>query len=111
MVVLSAGEIIGPRDLPEKVLGEVPKESLPPIEAPACDRSPAEMLREGLQQSFFMGLPEGGINLKSAVEGFERGLIIEALEKTNWVKNRAAGLLGLNRTTLVEKIKKMNIKR
>jgi DNA-binding NtrC family response regulator len=111
MVVLSAGEIIGPRDLPEKVLGEVPQESLPPIESSAYDRSPAEMLREGLQQSFFMGLPEGGINLKSAVEGFERGLIIEALEKTNWVKNRAAGLLGLNRTTLVEKIKKMNIKR
>jgi DNA-binding NtrC family response regulator len=111
MVVLSSGEIIGSRDLPEKVLGEVPQESLPLIEDRVYDRSPAEMLREGLQQSFFMGLPEGGINLKSAVEGFERGLIIEALEKTNWVKNRAAGLLELNRTTLVEKIKKMNIKR
>ena len=58
-----------------------------------------------------MGLPENGINLKGAVEEFERGLITEALEKTNWVKNRAAGLLGLNRTTLVEKLKKMNIKR
>jgi len=111
MVVLSIGEMIGLRDLPEKVLGEVPQESLPPTEDPVYDRSPAEMLREGLQQSFFMGLPEGGINLKSAVEDFERSLITEALEKTNWVKNRAAGLLGVNRTTLVEKIKKMNIKR
>jgi len=54
---------------------------------------------------------EGGINLKNAVEEFERGLITEALEKTNWVKNKAASLLELNRTTLVEKIKKMNLKR
>ena len=69
------------------------------------------MLQNKLQASFFMGLPEEGINLKSAVEEFERGLIIEALEKTNWVKNKAAGLLELNRTTLVEKLKKMNLKR
>ncbi|KMP11130.1 hypothetical protein UR09_04290 [Candidatus Nitromaritima sp. SCGC AAA799-A02] len=111
MVVLSVGSTITPRDLPEKVLGEVPRENLPPMEEPAHDQTPAEMLRNGLQQSFFMGLPEDGINLKSAVEEFERGLILEALEKTNWVKNKAAGLLELNRTTLVEKLKKMNIKR
>ena len=50
------------------------------------------------------------IYLKKAVEDFERQLILQALKKTNWVKNRAASLLGLNRTTLVEKIKKLNIK-
>jgi len=111
MVMLSVGSIITPRDLPEKVLGEVPKESLPSIEEPKYELTPSEMLKNGLQQSFFMGLPEGGINLKHAVEEFERGLILEALEKTNWVKNKAAGLLELNRTTLVEKIKKMNVKR
>ena len=111
MVVLSVGNNITPRDLPEKVLGDVPRESLPPIEKPEYKLSPTEMLQNGLQKSFFMGLPEEGINLKSAVEEFERGLIIEALEKTNWVKNKAAGLLELNRTTLVEKLKKMNLKR
>jgi len=111
MVVLSVGDNITPRDLPEKVLGEVPRENLPPMEKPECELSPTEMLQNGLKQSFFIGLPEGGINLKSAVEDFERGLITEALEKTNWVKNKAAGLLELNRTTLVEKIKKMGLKR
>jgi len=111
MVVLSVGDNITPRDLPEKVLGEVPRESLPPMEKPGCELSPTEMLQNGLKQSFFIGLPEGGINLKNAVEEFERGLITEALEKTNWVKNKAAGLLELNRTTLVEKIKKMGLKR
>ena len=111
MVVLSMGDNITPRDLPEKVLGEVPRENLPPMEKSGCELSPTEMLQNGLKQSFFIGLPEGGINLKNAVEEFERGLIIEALEKTNWVKNKAAGLLELNRTTLVEKIKKMGLKR
>ena len=111
MVVLSVGDNITPRDLPEKVLGEVPRENLPPMEKPGCELSPTEMLQNGLKQSFFIGLPEGGINLKNAVEEFERGLITEALEKTNWVKNKAAGLLELNRTTLVEKIKKMGLKR
>ena len=111
MVVLSMGDNITPRDLPEKVLGEVPRENLPPMEKSGCELSPTEMLQNGLKQSFFIGLPEGGINLKNAVEEFERGLITEALEKTNWVKNKAAGLLELNRTTLVEKIKKMGLKR
>jgi DNA-binding NtrC family response regulator len=111
MVVLSVGDNITPRDLPEKVLGEVPRESLPPMEKPGHELSPNEMLQNGLKRSFFIGLPEGGINLKNAVEEFERGLITEALDKTNWVKNKAAGLLELNRTTLVEKIKKMGLKR
>jgi len=31
--------------------------------------------------------------------------------KSNWVKNRAAKLLHLNRTTLVEKIKKQNLEK
>ena len=111
MVVLSRGVNITPRDLPEKVLGEVPRENLPPMEKPGGELSPTEMLQNGLKQSFLIGLPEGGINLKNAVEEFERDLITEALEKTNWVKNKAAGLLKLNRTTLVEKIKKMDLKR
>jgi DNA-binding NtrC family response regulator len=111
MVVLSVGDNITPRDLPEKVLGEVPRESLPPMEKLGHELSPTEMLQNGLKRSFFIGLPEGGINLKNAVEEFERGLITEALDKTNWVKNKAAGLLELNRTTLVEKIKKMGLKR
>ena len=55
-------------------------------------------------------LSDDGIGLKKAVEDFERQLILQALEKTNWVKKKAASLLGLNRTTLVEKIKKLNIK-
>ena len=42
---------------------------------------------------------------------YERQLILTALEKADWVKNRAAKLLNMNRTTLVEKIKKQGIEK
>ena len=51
-----------------------------------------------------------GISLNSAVNEFEKALIFQSLEKTKWVKNKAAKLLQLNRTTLVEKIKRHHLK-
>ena len=50
------------------------------------------------------------MNLKQLLEEIENRLIIEALEKSKGVKNRAAQLLGLKRTTLIEKLKKKKIK-
>lgn len=52
---------------------------------------------------------ERGICLSSAVTEFEKALILQSLEKTEWVKNKAAKLLHLNRTTLVEKIKRHHL--
>jgi DNA-binding NtrC family response regulator len=51
-------------------------------------------------------LPEDGINLREAVELFEMNLIEQALERTGGNKNQASILLGMNRTTLVEKLRK-----
>jgi len=51
-------------------------------------------------------LPADGIDLRDAVEQFENALIRQALERTGWNKNRAATILQMNRTTLVEKLKK-----
>ena len=56
-------------------------------------------------------LPETGIDLSTAVSEFEKSIIIQALNKSNWVKNRAAKLLHVNRTTLVEKIKKQKLQK
>lgn len=53
-----------------------------------------------------MKLPDSGICLSTAVSEFEKALITQSLEKTNWVKKKAAHLLQLKRTTLVEKIKR-----
>jgi len=54
-------------------------------------------------------ISDDGICLNSAVTEFEKALILQSLEKTKWVKNKAAKLLQLNRTTLVEKIKRHRI--
>lgn len=49
------------------------------------------------------------MGFNEAVDQYQRSLILHALNETSWVKARAAELLQMNRTTLVEKIKKMNI--
>jgi transcriptional regulator with PAS, ATPase and Fis domain len=51
-------------------------------------------------------LNKNTINLKNEVERFELQLIKQALEISNGVKDKAAKLLGINRTTLIEKIKR-----
>jgi DNA-binding NtrC family response regulator len=50
-----------------------------------------------------------GLSFRAVVDDFESDLILQALEQTQWNKNRAAQLLGLNRTTLLEKIKKKGL--
>ena len=53
-----------------------------------------------------LSIPEDGIDFYELVDQFERKLIEQALQKSGGVKNKAAKLLGLKRTTLVEKMKK-----
>lgn len=57
-----------------------------------------------------LDIPEQGVDFNSAVDAYENALIIKALEKTGWNRNQAALLLKLNRTTLVEKIKKKGLR-
>ena len=52
---------------------------------------------------------DSGVGFNQAVDQYQRSLILHALDETKWVKARAAALLKMNRTTLVEKIKKMKI--
>jgi sigma-54 specific flagellar transcriptional regulator A len=52
---------------------------------------------------------EEPINLKQHMADTERSLIISALEQTGWVNAHAAKLLTLQRTTLVEKMRKYDI--
>jgi DNA-binding NtrC family response regulator len=47
-----------------------------------------------------------GLDLRSAMEEVERRLIDEALERTGGNRTEAAALLGVNRTTLIEKLRK-----
>lgn len=56
-----------------------------------------------------ISVPEKGLDFNTAVDNFENALIMQALERTSWNRNKAASLLNLNRTTLVEKIKKKGL--
>jgi DNA-binding NtrC family response regulator len=79
--------------------GEISVEELPRTfrERPATVRAGAPRI------------PAGGLAFNEVVDHFEADLILQALEQTHWNKNRAAQLLGLNRTTLIEKIKKKRL--
>lgn len=54
-------------------------------------------------------LPAEGIDLKSYLQDIEQWFISEALRKEEGVITRAAQLLGLQRTTLAEKMKKLGV--
>ena len=89
IVVLRDGDSLRAEDLPEKIRLD---------ETPAGRRGGASGGDEG-------------ISFQTAVSEFEKALILSALEKTNWVKNRAADLLQIKRTTLVEKIKRYQLEK
>jgi DNA-binding NtrC family response regulator len=57
----------------------------------------------------FGELPVQGIDLSNYIATIENNLINQALARTSNNKNQAAKLLGLNRTTLVERLKKRKI--
>jgi DNA-binding NtrC family response regulator len=56
-----------------------------------------------------LNIPEEGIDFNRLVYGFEKDLLLKALEKTGGAKKSAAKLLNLNRTTFVEKLKRLKI--
>jgi sigma-54 specific flagellar transcriptional regulator A len=54
-------------------------------------------------------LPAGGLDLRAYLENLERRLITQALESAGGTVAQAARLLGLRRTTLVEKLRKYEL--
>ncbi len=91
LVILANGPVITKDDLPEQILQNV-----------------SGSLGRPLPGSLFE-MPEEGMSLSKAVEELEKRLILQALEKTGGIKNRAAKLLQMNRTTLIEKMKKLKL--
>jgi DNA-binding NtrC family response regulator len=94
MIILADDDVLGLDDLPGRVSGGETSFMQ------AVEDEPVETL-----------LPDDGLVLSIAVDRFETGLILQALERTDWNKNQAAQLLKMNRTTLVEKLKKKNLTR
>jgi two-component system response regulator AtoC len=86
LVVLTEGGIITPEDLPDGFHTIRMAES---VTAPT--------------------IPDEGVCLNTLLEAFENRLLLQALDKADGVKNRAAKLLNIKRTTLVEKMKKKQL--
>jgi DNA-binding NtrC family response regulator len=89
LVIMKGNGVLGVADLP-------PALRTPPPREPA----PLQTIPE---------LPADGTDLRAILESVEDRMIAEALERTGGNKNRAAELLGLNRTTLVEKLRRKRI--
>jgi DNA-binding NtrC family response regulator len=69
-------------------------------------RNPREIQTNPNYSAAIPDLPDEGTDLRAMLEAVEERMIAEALERTGGNKNRAAELLGLNRTTLVEKLRR-----
>jgi two-component system response regulator AtoC len=54
-------------------------------------------------------IPDEGINFTQVVSQLERELILRCLEKTGGNKRQAARLLQLSRTTLIDKLNRLNV--
>lgn len=86
MIVLTDANVITLDDVPAKIVG-----------------------KKGAGEALSVTMPSQGVDLVATVSRIEQSLICQALESAGGVKAKAASLLGINRTTLVEKIKRLKI--
>ena len=73
---------------------------------------PPEIADQGSSQALHdldIALPEGGLDLQRRLHDVEREIIRRALERTGGNKHRAAQMLNIKRTTLVEKAKRLQL--
>ena len=86
MIVLTDASVITLEDVPSIIIGE-----------------------KQAGEFFNISMPGEGMDLVETISRIEQSLIKQALDSAAGVKARAAALLGINRTTLVEKIKRLKI--
>jgi len=112
LVVMSGGGVITLDSLPPEYrrlkAGATSRDRELTVEVPK-DLVEPEWSQDAQAASASELLPVEGINLETYIERLENSLIMQALERTGNNKNQAAKLLGLNRTTLVERIKKRKL--
>jgi two-component system, NtrC family, response regulator PilR len=89
LVILRGGNLIKAKDLPAKFFKHAPHQTS--------------------QYESLITLPDSGVDLKKALSDIEDSLIMQALDRTRGNKNQASKLLSMNRTTLIEKMKKKGL--
>lgn len=132
LVIMKDGGKIDVADIPQEYLNGNTQTSLDEVYAPEASRLSVKEkfeadlsnepqipfqnteILEACDQDFDVvlseiTLPGEGIILSKSIEFLENHLIRQALNVTGNNKNQAAKLLGMNRTTLVERIKKRGL--
>ena len=89
---------------PEAVLNS-PEDLWSPSEDPVSNVEDIIMLAQGLP-----ALPVDGLSLKDHLAEIEKELILQALERTEGNVSQTARLLNLQRTTLIEKLNKYELR-
>jgi sigma-54 specific flagellar transcriptional regulator A len=130
--ILTAGRLVSASDLPPRYRPRdwTPEEgadlvpAMEPVAPPAAVRA-VKPVREEIEDELTERealmlldepapgggqiLPPGGIDLRAHVSAIEESLIRQAVTRSNGIVAQAARLLGLRRTTLVERLRKFNI--
>lgn len=120
--VLVDGHIVAPEDLPARLLQSVgdiallpevdeyvPEPDVLPGSGNGEPAAAVEAPSRGFAWPDLQTLAAQGMGLKEFLDAVEMHLIEEALQRTDGVKNQAAELLGIKRTTLIEKLKKKGL--
>ncbi len=98
LAILYPGDVVDLHQLPEKYLSE-------------DEQGMESQLPDSEPQSMAGILPAEGLDMKQYIADIEVSLIEQALNESNNVVARAASLLNMRRTTLVEKMRKYGIDR
>lgn len=88
LVVLKENDTIVSSDLPKKL---------------QCEES-------NFESSVGHEISSGNIDFNRRIEDFEKYIITNAIQSVHGIKSKAADLLNIKRTTLIEKMKRLNIK-
>lgn len=101
--ILCDGDEVQPEDLPDKIFSDIG-------EKPLVKQEDVQPMRPaGFQWPALKDMRDKDLKLKEFLEAIEGRLLSEALEKADGVKNKAAELVGIKRTTLIEKLKKRGL--
>jgi DNA-binding NtrC family response regulator len=92
LMVLAKDRVIKLEDLPERFFNSSNNQGI--------------MLNHNRQA---IDIPDEGIDLEKTLYHTEKTLILKALKKAGGTKSKAAKLLGIKRTTLIEKLKRIGI--
>ena len=95
-------------DLPVKILDKVGDIACLPPPKPKA-QAVSVQVPAGFAWPTVSDLQEKSLGLKEFLDTAEERLLVEALTMADGVKNQAAEILGIKRTTLIEKLKKRNM--